>query len=94
MHQRIEIEEMETTIASQITQELARLGISTDHDPCSGLTAEDMGYNSVAIYDDYDRAEYCSSSLLAHLKTLNPENVSLDSESAGNIWQAIAPFQQ
>ena len=83
--------------ADLVVNELIRLEVSTEDDPCSGLFA-DATTNVVdeaplvSIYDDHVRGFY-RLAVLDFLKGLEPEDVSLDGESDKNIWQLISEFE-
>lgn len=75
----------------KIEQEIERLGLSADSDPCSGLTLEPVEVCEavVALFDDHARGGYYADQLLALLEGLSPEEVSLDSDSEKNVWGLI-----
>jgi hypothetical protein len=86
-----------------IFNEFDRLNVSTNDHPYSGLmaTAENSAPDSaegcditvIKIYDDHASGFYSGGLLLEYLKGLQPEEVSLDSESHQNIWQHIGEFE-
>ncbi len=92
-----ELDKRTAKVADLIVDELTRLGCSTVSDPYSGLMADVPNIVAdqvtVKIYDDYADGIYDGEAVLAHLKSLQPSNVSLDSESTNNIWQSIAKFE-
>lgn len=84
-------------IADEIVNEFVRLGVSTDDDPYSGLMTRIPNVVTeiclVNIYDDYADGDYNGEAVLAYLKTLEPNDVSLSSDATNNIWQLIQEFE-
>lgn len=84
-------------LADRIFDEFDRLGVSSNQDPYSGLAAnyENLlveGHPEIVvvkIYDDYADGLYNAEMVLEHLKTLNPGDVDLGSDSLDNIWLII-----
>jgi hypothetical protein len=78
--------------ATQINERLKELNASTDSDPYSGLTAENIGNGKVKIFDDYDSGEYYAFIVLQSLESVDPINWDEhdNTESAFNpIWDAV-----
>jgi hypothetical protein len=82
-------------LADKIVDQFDRLGVSTNHNPYSGLMAD--GANvvteypivAVKVYDDYNDGFYDAVKLLHLLK--NVEIASLDSDNDDlNIWSLIS----
>jgi len=74
----------------EIELQLKRLGLDTDSDPYSGIEVAQIDKATVALYDDYDTDNYDSERLLQVLFWLRPEDVTLESDDARNIWGLIA----
>lgn len=76
-----------TTLADQINQEFARLGVGVTNpysNPYSGLMAEETEYG-LRIFDDYaDVIVAGADELLKKLQSLDPELINLD-----NVWMFI-----
>lgn len=76
----------------ELINELDRLQCSTLHDPYSGLMVDCRIANLVKVYDDHTSGLYLAPELLAHLKTLSCEDVSLTGDDNNNIWNEIHEF--
>lgn len=81
---------METTAAvfmKAIDEQLARLGLSTDEHPHSGIMSEAVSdLYLVKLYDDYFSGIY----IAAHVADLLEAQESLDFEG---FWDLIAPYE-
>jgi hypothetical protein len=77
-------------VADLIVNEFIRLGVSTDHDPCSGLMTRIPNVVTdkclVDIYDDHASGFYDGEKVLSHLKTIEGTDFE-------GIWQEIKPFE-
>jgi hypothetical protein len=88
-------------LADKIFDEFDRLGVSTHQDAYSGLMAEHQNLLVegqpdvvvVKVYDDYADGLYNAELVLAHLATLAPGDVDLESDSSINIWQSLKEFE-
>lgn len=91
-----ELDKRAAKVADLIVDELTRLNCDAKSDPYSGLMTRipNVVTNEVLIeiYDDYASGIYDGEDVLEHLKTLKPDEVSLDSESGNNIWHHIMSF--
>lgn len=91
------IEKESAKLADEIVNEFKRLGISTNDDPCSGLMTRVPNVVTempiVDIYDDHASGFYDAREVLIYLKQMFPAHNLLNSESSGNIWQHLAPFE-
>ncbi|MGC8712918.1 MAG: hypothetical protein ACP5RH_11045 [Leptodesmis sp.] len=76
-----------TDTVHSIEAEFKRLGVSTDHHPYSGLTAEAVSGVVVKVYDDYASGFYASLPLKERLRSLAAP-ISFD-----EMWQEIKPFE-
>ena len=86
--------EVQQKLQSQVEDELERLEVSTNEDPCSGLMVaivghldEDPDVALAKIYDDYADGVYCADNLLKHLKSISKASLVRDAED--NIWDLI-----
>lgn len=78
-------------LIKKIESELDRLQISGKYHAYSGLVVRDIDIqDTVEILDDYASGLYKVNCLIGTLASLQPSEVSLDSESYDNIWQHIA----
>lgn len=88
-------------LADKIYNEFDRLGVSTNQDAYSGLTASYQnllveGHPEVVvveIYDDYDSGYYNGEMVLTYLRKLNTGDVDLAGDSAINIWPSLEAFE-
>lgn len=86
-----------------IFNELDRLGVSANQDPCSGLmtakensapySPEGDDIDLIRIYDDHSGGFYDGSLLLAFLKECDPDDVNLEYETPRSIWGLIREFE-
>lgn len=94
---KTELDKKTEKIADNLVSEFIRLGVSTDDDPCSGLMTRIPDVVTeitlVDIYDDHANSFYDGEAVLNHLKTLQPEDVSLAGNVTNNIWQVIKEFE-
>jgi len=84
-------------IANDLVDQLIRLELHTDTDPCSGLMANVPNVVTdsplVCIYDDSDSGFYDAMQVLILLRSLKPGDLSLHPDSAENVWGALAAFE-
>lgn len=84
-------------VSDLIVNELIRLEISANDDPCSGLMCRIPNVVTdqvlVEVYGDHTSVFYDGEKLLTHLKALQNGDVSLGSEDLNNIWQSISAFE-
>lgn len=94
---KTELDRKAEKIADELIEEFTRLGVSNEDDPYSGLLAEIPNVAAdkclVEIYDDWARVCYDGGAVLDYLKTLDIGDISLESDPAVNVWQALKPFE-
>ncbi len=94
---KTELDKKTEAIADYLVNEFIRLGISTDDDSCFGLITRIPHVVTeialVDICDNHTNGFYDGEAVLSYLKTLQPEDVSLQSETPNNIWELIKGFK-
>ncbi len=95
---KTELDKKTERIADDLVNEFIRLGVSTADDPCLGLmTRIPNVVTEIALIDIFDGCAdgdyYDGEAVLAYLKTLKPEDVSLSPDDLNNIWQLIEKFE-
>jgi len=93
-----DLDRLTADIADDLVDELSRLELGAETDPCSGLMANVPNLVTdlplVCIYDDSDSGFYDAMQVLILLRSLKPGDLSLHPDSSENVWGALAAFEQ